>query len=116
MRTRRTRRTHTQHAARLWAVEPAATHDLWLLWTDTDTDTDTDTNASASTGRHRTHHLAELPPCPATLHNLTTGSRCPCALYDHHPAPHSWHITDPLRDLLVQQVLEGGQRTHEETD
>ncbi len=26
---------HTQHAARLWAVHPPATHDLWLLWTGT---------------------------------------------------------------------------------
>ncbi|MFF9321394.1 hypothetical protein ACF1BP_27470 [Streptomyces sp. NPDC014735] len=93
---------HTQHAAHLWAVDTPTTRDLWLFWT--------------STGEHRTYRLAELPPCPATLHNPTTGSRSPCMLYDHHPTPHSWHITDPLRDLLVQQVLDGGRRTPEETD
>ncbi|OKJ43528.1 hypothetical protein [Streptomyces sp. CB01580] len=92
---------HTQHAARLWAVHPPATHDLWLLWT--------------GTGRRHTHHLVELPQCPATLHHLTTGPRSPCTLYDHHPTPHSWHITDPLRDLLVSQVLGEIPHTHEDT-
>lgn len=120
----------TEHAARLWAVEPPATHDLWLFWTGTgvdtgtgvgtDIDADADSNARAGSGsgsgKHRTYRLAELPPCPAVLRNLATGSRCPCALYDRHPAPHSWHITDPLRDLLVEQILDDGPRTHEGPD
>ncbi|MFF4291884.1 hypothetical protein ACFY0R_42450, partial [Streptomyces sp. NPDC001633] len=54
-------RGRTEHAARLWAVEPPATHDLWLLWT--------------GTGERRTYQLAELPPCPAILRDLATGCR-----------------------------------------
>ncbi|MEU3652066.1 hypothetical protein AB0E67_04305 [Streptomyces sp. NPDC032161] len=98
----------TEHAARLWAVDPPATRDLWLFWTGTDH------NTRVGSGEHRAYRLAELPPCPAVLRNLITGSRCPCALYDRHPAPHSWHITDPLRDLLVQQVLDGEPHTGED--
>ncbi|MEU3215609.1 hypothetical protein [Streptomyces sp. NPDC006971] len=43
-------RGRTEHAARLWAVEPPAAHDLWLLWT--------------GTGERRTYRIAELPRAP----------------------------------------------------
>ncbi|MFF9316330.1 hypothetical protein ACF1BP_11080 [Streptomyces sp. NPDC014735] len=56
-------RGRTERAARLWAVEPPATHDLWLLWT--------------GTGERRTYQLVELPLCPAILRDLATGCRRP---------------------------------------
>lgn len=76
--------TSTEHAALLSPANPPDHPALWLYWTGTDT-----------------HRITTAPWCPATLHNLTTGTTLHCSLYDPHPTGHSWDITDPLGDLLV---------------
>lgn len=40
----------------------------------------------------------------------------PVLAVDHHPADHSWDVTDPLRDLLARRVLEGAYPDREGTD
>ncbi|MFD3974291.1 hypothetical protein [Streptomyces cyaneofuscatus] len=76
-----------EHAAYLWAAQtPDVDQDLWLLWT--------------GAGAHRVYRLATLPVCPARLRELATRTITPCAYFDHHPDPHSFHVTDPLGDLI----------------
>ncbi|MGW5068836.1 hypothetical protein ACWEQJ_22425 [Streptomyces cyaneofuscatus] len=77
-----------EHAAYLWAAQtPEVDQDLWLLWT--------------GAGAHHLYRLAVLPVCPARLRELATRTVTPCAYFDHHPAPHSFHVTDPLGDLIM---------------
>ncbi|MGW9305268.1 hypothetical protein ACWHA3_31195 [Streptomyces cyaneofuscatus] len=35
------------------------------------------------------------------LRDLATHTVTPCAYFDHHPAPHSFFVTDPLGDLIT---------------
>ncbi|MFE2291052.1 hypothetical protein [Streptomyces sp. NPDC059452] len=90
----------TEHAAQLWAAEMSAARDLWMFWTDTDTDT----------GMRRKFRFAEVPPCLAVLRDLATDEGEACLLFDRHSAPHSWHVTDPLADLVAEQVREEVRR------
>ncbi|WP_251051965.1 MULTISPECIES: hypothetical protein [unclassified Streptomyces] len=45
--------------------------------------------------------LVIMPVCTARLRELATRTVTPCAYFDHHPAPHSFHVTDPLGDLIT---------------
>lgn len=74
----------------------SAAWDLWRFWTDEDTDK----------GVRRKFRFAELPPCLAVMRTLATGEKEACLLYDRHPAPHSWDVTDPLGDLVAERMKE----------
>ncbi|WP_326705853.1 hypothetical protein [Streptomyces cyaneofuscatus] len=50
---------------------------------------------------HCLYRLDILPLCPARLRDLATHTVTPCAYFDHHPAPHSFFVTDPLGDLIT---------------
>ncbi|WP_097955423.1 MULTISPECIES: hypothetical protein [unclassified Streptomyces] len=80
-----------EHAAHAWTADvPDDDRDLWLLWT--------------GTGAHRVHRFDTLPLCPALLRDLVTRAVTSCAYFDHHPGPHSFSVTDPLGDLIAQQI------------
>ncbi|MFH9293941.1 hypothetical protein [Streptomyces sp. NPDC017520] len=83
----------TEHAAYLRAAEPSSAPALWFFWT--------------GTGPDRPHRVATVPWCPAVLRHLRTGVVRQCAFPDHHPAPHSWSVTDPLGDLIAERLLSG---------
>lgn len=91
-----------EHVAQIWYAQPPAAHDLWLFWT--------------GTGTHRMYRLAELPRCPALLREIPTDVVRSCQLFDHHPAPHSWDVRDPLKDALLRQDLEDIRRAYETPD
>ncbi|BFP55414.1 hypothetical protein OG554_12040 [Streptomyces griseus] len=81
----------TEHAAYL---RPGRTPDspaLWFFWT--------------GSGPERAHRAESAPWCPAVLRRLDSGLVRRCALFDHHTAPHSWDVTDPLGDLLAEQLV-----------
>ncbi|WP_432005179.1 hypothetical protein [Streptomyces parvus] len=83
----------TEHAAYL---RPGRTPDspaLWFFWT--------------GNGPERTHRTETAPWCPAVLRRLDSGLVRHCALFDHHPAPHSWDVSDPLGDLLADRLVPG---------
>ncbi|MZG03870.1 hypothetical protein [Streptomyces sp. SID5614] len=83
----------TEHAAYL---RPGRTPDspaLWFFWT--------------GSGPERTHRAEPAPWCPAVLRRLDSGLVRRCALFDHHPASHSWDVTDPLGDLIAERLVSG---------
>lgn len=94
----------TEHVAQLWSGEMSAARDLWMFWTDEDTDK----------GVRRKFRFAELPPCLAVMRTLATGEKEACLLYDRHPAPHSWDVTDPLADLVAERMKEEISRERDE--
>ncbi|MEV1049114.1 hypothetical protein [Streptomyces sp. NPDC049916] len=79
-----------QHAAHLWTADTPDDRDLWFLWS----------GAEA----HRVHDLDTLPLCPAVLRHLPTRTVTTCAFFSCHPGPHSFSVTDPLGDLLAEQL------------
>ncbi|MFE6982472.1 hypothetical protein [Streptomyces griseus] len=84
---------HTEHAAYL---RPGRTPDspaLWFFWT--------------CSGPERTHRAESASWCPAVLRRLDSGLVRRCALFDHHTAPHSWDVTDPLGDLIAERLVPG---------
>ncbi|MGW8986779.1 hypothetical protein ACWGQ9_29520 [Streptomyces parvus] len=84
---------HTEHAAYL---RPGRTPDspaLWFFWT--------------GSGPERAHRAGRAPWCPAVLRRLDSGLVQRCALFDHHTAAHSWDVTDPLCDLIAEQLVSG---------
>ncbi|MFI2119367.1 hypothetical protein ACH489_33375 [Streptomyces rubiginosohelvolus] len=84
---------HTEHAA---YIGPGRTPDspaLWFFWT--------------GSGPERTHRAVSAPWCPAVLRRLDSGLVRRCALFDHHPASHSWDVTDPLGDLIAERLVSG---------
>ncbi|MFJ7081839.1 hypothetical protein ACIQU8_01175 [Streptomyces griseus] len=84
---------HTEHAAYL---RPGRTPDspaLWFFWT--------------GSGPERTHRAESASWCPAVLRRLDSGLVRRCALFDHHTAPHSWDVTDPLGDLIAERLVPG---------
>ncbi|MFE7335922.1 hypothetical protein [Streptomyces griseus] len=86
-------RPHTEHAAYL---RPGRTPDspaLWFFWT--------------GSGPERTHRAESASWCPAVLRRLDSGLVRRCALFDHHTAPHSWDVTDPLGDLIAERLVPG---------
>ncbi|MFI1223209.1 MULTISPECIES: hypothetical protein [unclassified Streptomyces] len=85
----------TEHAAHLWSgsAEPSNAPALWFFWT--------------GAGSDRVHRVATVPWCAANLRHLDTGVVRMCAFFDHHPAPHSWSVTDPLGDLLAERLVSG---------
>ncbi|MFJ4969214.1 hypothetical protein [Streptomyces sp. NPDC088755] len=108
----------TEHAAQLWAGEMDAARDLWMFWIDAgadvspDPDPDPDADPDPGPGPdadnrvRRTFRFVELPPCLAVMRTLATGEREACLLFDRHPAPHSWDVTDPLADLMAERMRE----------
>ncbi|MGW4175178.1 hypothetical protein [Streptomyces rubiginosohelvolus] len=85
--------TPTEHAAYL---RPGRTPDspaLWFFWT--------------GSGPECTHRAEPAPWCPAVLRRLDSGLVRRCALFDHHPASHSWDVTDPLGDLIAERLVSG---------
>ncbi|MFG3406844.1 hypothetical protein [Streptomyces sp. NPDC048142] len=85
--------TRTEHAAFLRAIEPPSAAALWFFW--------------AGDGPDRVHRVDIVPWCPAVLRHLGTGVVRLCAFYDHHVAPHSWSVTDPLGDLIAERITSG---------
>ncbi|WP_137233370.1 hypothetical protein [Streptomyces sp. BPSDS2] len=84
---------HTEHAAYL---RPGRTPDspaLWFFWT--------------GSGPERSHRAESAPWRPAVLRRLDSGLVRRCALFDHHTAPHSWDVTDPLGDLIAERLVPG---------
>ncbi|MEV7112449.1 hypothetical protein [Streptomyces anulatus] len=82
---------HTEHAAFL---RPGRTPDSaaqWFFWT--------------GDGRDRTHRAGSEPWCPALLRRLGTDVVRRCAFFDHHTAPHSWDVDDPLGDLIAERLV-----------
>ncbi|WP_411083218.1 hypothetical protein [Streptomyces sp. cmx-18-6] len=79
--------TRTEHAALLWPAEVPHRPALWFFWTGSGTD--------------RAHRIVTRPWCPAVLRIFATDSVLPCAFFDHHTAPHSWGVSDPLSDLIA---------------
>ncbi|MCX5397803.1 hypothetical protein [Streptomyces sp. NBC_00102] len=86
----------TEHAAHFWTPEPASGRELWMLWT--------------GSGADRVRRFVETAPCPAILHHLITGEVEACALYEEHPATHSWDVRDPLGDLVAERAQKGAPR------
>lgn len=83
----------TEHAAYLRPAEPSSAPALWFFW--------------AGAGPDRVHRVAAVPWCPAVLRHLDTGVVRLCAFFDHHRAPHSWSVTDPLGDLIAERLISG---------
>ncbi|MFJ5740211.1 hypothetical protein [Streptomyces microflavus] len=91
----------TDHAARLWTAEKKPPKGLWFMWTEI-------------TDLIVFHRFATLTLCPY-WQIVEEDSRDWCNFYEDHPAPHSFHVSDPLRDLLHEQTrLEAQQRFFEE--
>ncbi len=67
-----------------------------MFWTDAD--------------GHRKIRFIELLPCPAVIHQLSVTDGDACVLYDRHPGPHSWGVTDPLADLTAERIREEVRR------
>ncbi|MBV7245267.1 hypothetical protein KDV96_15525 [Streptomyces sp. MW-W600-10] len=84
-----------EHAAHLWSASagPPNAPTLWFFWT--------------GAGSECAHRVATMPWCPAILRHLDTGVVRMCTFFDHHPAPHSWSVTDPLGDLLAERLVSG---------
>jgi len=83
----------TEHAALLSPAEVPQRPALWFFWTGSGTD--------------RVHRVVTVPWCPAVLRNFDIDSVLQCAFFDHHTAPHSWCVTDPLSDLIAGPVRSG---------
>ncbi|MFH9686910.1 hypothetical protein ACH4LE_11410 [Streptomyces sp. NPDC017413] len=84
---------HTEHAAYL---RPGRTPDSpaqWFFWT--------------GGGPERVHRTDRAPWCPALLRRLDTDVVRRCSFFDHHTAPHSWDVDDPLGDLLAERLVPG---------
>ncbi|MFJ9110763.1 hypothetical protein [Streptomyces sp. NPDC102283] len=84
---------HTEHAAFL---RPGRTPDSaaqWFFWT--------------GDGPERAHRTGSAHWCPALLRRLDTDVVRRCAFFDHHTAPHSWDVGDPLGDLIAERLLSG---------
>ncbi|WP_032791235.1 MULTISPECIES: hypothetical protein [Streptomyces] len=84
---------HTEHAAFL---RPGRTPDSaaqWFFWT--------------GDGPERAHRTGSEPWCPALLRRLGTDVVRRCAFFDHHTAPHSWDVEDPLGDLIAERLVPG---------
>lgn len=82
---------HTEHAAFL---RPGRTPDSpaqWFFWT------------GGEPGR--VHRTGSEPWCPALLRRLGTDVVRRCAFFDHHTAPHSWDVEDPLGDLIAERLV-----------
>ncbi|MFI5940678.1 hypothetical protein ACIBCB_10540 [Streptomyces uncialis] len=92
-----------QHAALLWIAEEPA-ESLWFLWT--------------MGGAHViSHQFANLTMCPARLIDVPAGTREWCNYFEgHRPHDHSFHVTDPLRDLLRERARAEAQRLISEDD
>ncbi|WP_103533620.1 hypothetical protein [Streptomyces sp. SM11] len=82
---------HIEHAAHLWPAETPSAPAPWFFWT--------------GTGADLVHRVDTVPWCPAVLRHLGTGVVRLCAFFDHHVAPHSWSVTDPLGDLIAERVV-----------
>ncbi|MEU0764825.1 hypothetical protein ABZ351_34775 [Streptomyces microflavus] len=93
----------TQHAALLWIAEEPA-ESLWFLWT--------------MGGAHIiSHQFATLTMCPARLIDVPTGARDWCNYFEgHRPHDHSFHVTDPLRDLIRERARHEAQQLISEDD
>ncbi|MFH8364502.1 hypothetical protein ACH4FV_33610 [Streptomyces anulatus] len=81
----------TEHAAFL---RPGRTPDSaaqWFFWT--------------GDGPERAHRTGSEPWCPALLRRLGTDVVRRCAFFDHHTAPHSWDVEDPLGDLIAERLV-----------
>ncbi|WP_307669408.1 hypothetical protein [Streptomyces sp. V2I9] len=88
----------TEHTAHLWTAETQPPRGLWFLWTGND-------------GGLRVHHrFTTLPLCPARLHHVREGYRQWCSLFDGHPGNHSFHVRDPLQDLLHERTQREARR------
>lgn len=84
---------HTEHAAFL---RPGRTPDSpaqWFFWT--------------GDGPERVHRTDRAPWCPALLRRLDTDVVRRCSFFDHHTAPHSWDVDDPLGDLIAERLVPG---------
>ncbi|WDG31401.1 hypothetical protein N7925_25280 [Streptomyces sp. CA-278952] len=84
---------HTEHAAFL---RPGRTPDSpaqWFFWT--------------GGGPERVHRTDRAPWCPARLRRLDTDAVRQCSFFDHHTAPHSWDVDDPLGDLIAERLVPG---------
>ncbi|MEU4175050.1 hypothetical protein [Streptomyces sp. NPDC026589] len=82
-----------EHAAYL---RPGRTPDSpaqWFFWT--------------GDGPERSHRTDRAPWCPARLRRLDTDVVRQCSFFDHHTAPHSWDVDDPLGDLLAERLVPG---------
>ncbi|MFD5942904.1 hypothetical protein [Streptomyces griseus] len=82
---------HTEHAAFL---RPGRTPDSaaqWFFWT--------------GDGTERAHRTDRAPWCPALLRRLDTDVVRQCSFFDHHTAPHSWDVDDPLGDLVAERLV-----------
>ncbi|MEU2066288.1 hypothetical protein [Streptomyces anulatus] len=84
---------HTEHAAYLWPGRTSDSPAQWFFWT--------------GDGPERAHRTGSAPWCPALLRRLDTDVVRRCAFFDHHPAPHSWDVDDPLGDLIAEQLVPG---------
>ncbi len=91
-----------EHAVLIWCAQPPAARDLWLFW--------------AGVGAHRIYRFARLPRCPAVMRRIPAGAVRTCRLFDRHSTPHSWDVTDPLRDVLYERDVEAERRKYEDTD
>ncbi len=81
----------TEHAAFL---RPGRTPDSaarWFFWT--------------GDGPERVHRTGSEPWCPALLRRLDTDVVRRCSFFDHHTAPHSWDVEDPLGDLIAERLV-----------
>lgn len=92
----------TEHAAHIWTTETQPPRSLWFRWT--------------GAHGHRVYRLVTLAMCPAILSDLEQGSREWCGLFDDHPTPHSFYVTDPLRDLLIERARREARRLTSEYD
>ncbi|MEU6951077.1 hypothetical protein [Streptomyces sp. NPDC045714] len=84
---------HAEHAAFL---RPGRTPDSaaqWFFW--------------AGHGTERAHRTGRAPWCPALLRRFDTDVVRRCSFFDHHPAPHSWDVDDPLGDLIAERLVPG---------
>ncbi|MFI1530006.1 hypothetical protein [Streptomyces griseus] len=97
----------TEHATHLWTAE---THqerrELWFLWTE-----------GNGSGLRIYHRFANLKMCPATRRDADQGTTQWCGFPEgHHPDAHSFLVTDPLRDVLLEQARREAQRLISESD
>ncbi|MFH9202719.1 hypothetical protein ACH4KO_33960 [Streptomyces anulatus] len=82
---------HTEHAAFLRPGRTPDSSAQWFFWT--------------GGGPERLHRTDRAPWCPALLRRLDTDVVRRCAYFDHHPAPHSWDVEDPLGDLIAERLV-----------
>ncbi|MFH8663897.1 hypothetical protein ACH4F3_03180 [Streptomyces anulatus] len=82
---------HTEHADFLRQGRTPDSPAQWFFWT--------------GGGPEHLHRTDRAPWCPALLRRLGTDVVRRCAFFDHHPAPHSWDVKDPLGDLIAERLV-----------